>query len=179
MPYADPEDKKRKQREYYLKTRDALLATREVARREAGIPKRVPMTEEKRKEYHRNWNKRDRTENPEKQKAVLKKSREKHYEKRLAGNRKWVMENPEKQQKIRRRSRYGITPEMFDSMVLEQEGLCAICKEQPERLVIDHCHDTGKVRGLLCLKCNSGIGLLRDSASVVENALTYLTRFKD
>ena len=177
MAHKDAEARKAYNREYYLKTRDDLLASRDAARREAGVPEKKSLTEEERKGYYREWNKRDRVENPDRQRAVLKKSREKHYEKRLAGNRKWTAENPEKQKNIRLRSVYGITLEEYNRMAEAQGGLCAICQEKPDKLFIDHCHHTGKVRGLLCIKCNSGIGLLRDSAAVVENALAYLRKF--
>ena len=64
----------------------------------------------------------------------------------------------------------------------EQKGKCAICKS-PENgryksLSVDHCHDTGKIRGLLCNNCNRGIGLLQDSCEVVESALQYLKEHK-
>jgi hypothetical protein len=73
----------------------------------------------------------------------------------------------------RLRDAYGISLEDYQRMAGEQGGLCAICK-QPERLVVDHDHRTGKVRGLLCAKCNSGIGMLGDSGDVARNAADYL-----
>jgi hypothetical protein len=79
--------------------------------------------------------------------------------------------------------RYGITAVEYDKMFEEQNGVCAIC-EQPEKsyqrdgapssLAIDHCHDTGKIRGLLCHHCNRGIGFLQDSAEIVLKAAVYL-----
>lgn len=54
---------------------------------------------------------------------------------------------------------------------------CAICFEAPrlgERLAVDHCHETGVVRGLLCRRCNTGIGLLRDDPMVLNAAVAYL-----
>lgn len=59
---------------------------------------------------------------------------------------------------------YGLTPEDFNRMFAEQEGRCAICKihqsELKSILYIDHCHETGKIRGLLCPTCNAGVGFL-------------------
>lgn len=80
-------------------------------------------------------------------------------------------------------AKYGITGEEYDAMEREQDGKCAICK-QPERrygshgkvkrLAVDHCHETGKVRGLLCADCNTAIGLLGDNPERVEAARAYL-----
>ena len=68
---------------------------------------------------------------------------------------------------------YGINTEEYDAMAEEQGGTCAICNKE-EKLVVDHCHDTGRVRGLLCSNCNAGIGLLGDKAEGVRNAVNYL-----
>ena len=71
---------------------------------------------------------------------------------------------------------YGITPEKYMEMFNVQKGRCKICgKKQKERqLGIDHCHKTKKVRGLLCISCNLGIGHLRDSAKLLKEAIKYL-----
>ena len=75
---------------------------------------------------------------------------------------------------------YGIGFKDYDAMVLEQNGVCAICSAEPpknqhkKRLNIDHCHTTGKVRGLLCDACNRAIGLLKDSPDLLTKAIQYL-----
>lgn len=71
---------------------------------------------------------------------------------------------------------YGINIEEYNEMVMLQCGTCAICSEIPEnhRLAVDHNHDTGIVRGLLCRKCNAGIGLLQDNPQLIERALEYV-----
>lgn len=71
---------------------------------------------------------------------------------------------------------YNLTPEEFSLMVLEQGGLCASCQKQNDNLCVDHDHDTGVIRGLLCQKCNSGIGLLGDNLEGLEKAVNYLKR---
>lgn len=73
---------------------------------------------------------------------------------------------------------YGITVQDFRRMLLAQGGLCAICRQPQAKhkliLCVDHCHDTGRVRGLLCDNCNRGIGLLGDNPKTVLAAATYL-----
>ncbi len=80
--------------------------------------------------------------------------------------------------------KYGITQEEYDAMFAAQGGLCAICGK-PETairtaplLAIDHCHATGKVRSLLCVCCNAGIGLFGDSAERLQAAISYLLRHR-
>jgi hypothetical protein len=76
---------------------------------------------------------------------------------------------------------YGLDFKDYERMLEEQNGVCAICSSPPPnnrktRLAIDHCHKTGKVRGLLCDKCNRSIGLLKDDVSVLKSAIKYLTK---
>lgn len=74
------------------------------------------------------------------------------------------------------RKKYGITLEQYEAM-LESQGGCAICTAQPAAggvLDVDHCHDTGRVRGLLCNPCNRAIGLLRHDMALIEKAVAYL-----
>ncbi len=72
--------------------------------------------------------------------------------------------------------RYGLTREALSEMISRQGFCCAICSVGGDkmRMVIDHDHKTGFVRGLLCPKCNMGIGNLRDDASVIKNAAKYI-----
>ena len=73
--------------------------------------------------------------------------------------------------------KYGISLEDYDAMLARQGGVCAACKNKKRRsgrLCVDHCHVTGKVRGLLCRNCNFGLGLFRDDADLVEAAAVYL-----
>lgn len=71
---------------------------------------------------------------------------------------------------------YGITQADYDQMRIDQDHRCAICRrhEDERPLVIDHDHDTGVVRGLLCSPCNTGIGMLGDGPETVAAALAYL-----
>lgn len=86
--------------------------------------------------------------------------------------------DPEASRRHRRRvARYDITLEEYAALYLGQLGACGICHSPADfaDLVVDHDHDTGAVRGLLCGRCNVGIGFLRDNPSVLEAAIEYLT----
>jgi len=72
--------------------------------------------------------------------------------------------------------KYGITLEDYLGMVCRQGGRCAICGATSDRLMIDHCHKSTKVRGLLCGACNTGLGMFRDNVSALNAAIIYLTR---
>ncbi len=82
----------------------------------------------------------------------------------------WVVTN-------RRLRRRGATQDMYNAMYEAQKGCCALCNEPEEKFVwlcIDHDHETGKIRGLLCPNCNRGLGLLKDSASLLRKAAEYI-----
>lgn len=69
----------------------------------------------------------------------------------------------------------GITIEDFGRLLVKQKDACAICKKEcKKRLSIDHCHKTGRVRGLLCQKCNFALGLLNDDKKLIKRMLKYL-----
>jgi hypothetical protein len=78
------------------------------------------------------------------------------------------------------KSLYGITSEQFDAMARSQDGRCAVCRKKTTRLVVDHDHATGEVRGLLCHGCNIGIARLGDSGEAaqdtIKSALAYVSR---
>lgn len=77
---------------------------------------------------------------------------------------------------------FGLTPEGFETLRLQQGGLCAICRQAETvrhgrrliALTVDHCHITGRVRGLLCVRCNRALGLVRDSSAVLRGIAAYL-----
>jgi len=81
---------------------------------------------------------------------------------------------------INRRRLYGISPEEFDELVALQEGQCAICRgDEPGgkgNWHVDHDHETGRIRGLLCGDCNLGLGKFRDRPDLLELAAAYLRR---
>ena len=74
---------------------------------------------------------------------------------------------------------HGITPEDYDGLLAKQNGTCAICFSFPlcgpgRRLHIDHDHKTGVIRGLLCSRCNTALGLMKDSSERILSAAVYL-----
>ena len=91
---------------------------------------------------------------------------------RLRAKNKWL-----KQQ-------FGITEDQYNEMSLKQNHLCAICFKpetsydptwkKVKKLAVDHCHETGKIRGLLCGRCNMSIGRFEDSIKILESAISYL-----
>lgn len=97
----------------------------------------------------------------------------------------WAKRNPEKRNETYRRRhlkrKYGISEEQYESMKRIQGDLCAICGK-PEKdtrrqhLCVDHCHTTGRVRGLLCFECNLAIGNLEHDVGRLKRAITYLER---
>ena len=82
--------------------------------------------------------------------------------------------------KARAAKRHGITLELYESLLEIHKGCCGICGNPcatKRSLAIDHDHRTGKVRGLLCQKCNHGIGLFHDNPSRLRQAADYLERY--
>ena len=79
--------------------------------------------------------------------------------------------------------RYKISKDQYEQKLIVQKNRCAICRKEDilistkkvRSLAVDHCHETKEVRGLLCSKCNLGIGLFNDSWLLLDNAIEYLT----
>jgi RNase P subunit RPR2 len=95
--------------------------------------------------------------------------------------------DPERVRAVKLRSHlkrtYGLSVEAYEAMLVEQGGVCAICSRRPGdathgRLVVDHRHSTGEIRGLLCEACNSVLGLFGDSPVRLEVAADYLERHR-
>jgi hypothetical protein len=99
---------------------------------------------------------------------------------RKTNREKWT---PRKQTEYKLKSNYGLSLDDYQNLLDFQGGVCAICKE-PEstlsnagyvkNLSVDHCHITGKVRGLLCHHCNTAIGKFFDRVDLLESAIRYL-----
>ncbi len=120
----------------------------------------LPLT---RAEISKRW----RERNPEKQKAAAKAWLERNKEYAKSRHHKYAL------------AAYGLTVENYNELLEKQNMCCAICKRDTptgkwKRFCVDHCHKTGKVRGLLCNECNRGMGLLKDDPSLLIKAANYL-----
>ena len=75
-----------------------------------------------------------------------------------------------------RKRKFGITADEYMDLLLKQEGICAICGDVniDRSLAVDHDHVTGHVRGLLCTRCNQGLGQFRDNIDFLKRAIEYL-----
>lgn len=94
-----------------------------------------------------------------------------------AAVRRWQRRNPDKVRAQRLAIEYGIVPEEYDALLRRQAGVCAICGAacpKYSNLSVDHCHKTGRVRGLLCDPCNNGLGRFGDDPDRLVAAADYL-----
>jgi len=97
---------------------------------------------------------------------------------------KWKRDNPEKAKDQQYQRKYGISYSDYEYLLSKQDKKCDICDtrfEDAQRgiLFVDHCHKTGKIRGLLCQNCNTAIGLLQDDPSLCVKAEKYLLKSRD
>jgi hypothetical protein len=119
-------------------------------------------------------------------------------EARKASSKKWwknLKNTPElyqqallKDRNVKLKKKFGITLEEYNQILESQNGVCAICgKEETDtdwrsdkvkQLAVDHNHETGKVRALLCGKCNKAIGLLKDNIQLFQATIDYLNKYK-
>lgn len=97
---------------------------------------------------------------------------------------KKMAEDPDFHKHWSLKKQYGISIHEYREMLGKQGNVCAICKQEEKsvaptsgkrrRLFVDHCHKTGKIRGILCSNCNAGIGYLKDNPEYLRSAIEYL-----
>lgn len=75
--------------------------------------------------------------------------------------------------------KYNISVEDFHKMKIEQNNKCFICEETTTKLVIDHCHQSGNVRKLLCSNCNFALGMVKENINTLNNMINYINLFKN
>jgi len=136
----------------------------------AYFAKHRPDILKKRGPYNAEWQRRFYKDNPEAR------------DKSIAGVRAWwnalpLAERRRLNQRKKLLKRYGITVEQWEQMRAAQKGLCAICGEsqkQERHFHVDHCHDTGRIRGLLCMRCNTSLSWFEKVSGRLEMVLSYL-----
>jgi len=151
-----------------------------------------PQLMEMRREYSRENQRRWKEKNPERARALSRSSHEalmrdpeRLAKKRAAARenqRKFRATNPKAWLNGRLRSIYGITLDAYETMLKKQGGVCKICRKaetaqrkgKTVKLSVDHCHDTKKIRGLLCGKCNRGIGFFDHDPQLLRRAAQYV-----
>ena len=154
------------------------------------------MTKIERRIKNKEW----RKNNPEKCRAKSIKYWTKNKDKARENYRKWASENKEyvksyrtkynlenkESRAVKRRSNtliknYGLTIEKFNAMLKSQSGCCAICEipqtKLKKSLAVDHCHKTGKIRGLLCYLCNTAMGHFQDDIGQLNKVIDYLKKY--
>lgn len=119
-----------------------------------------------------------REANKEAEQARRKRYYQANKEAVLESHRKYSQANSKPRRQSSLRKNYGITLADYDAMFEAQAGCCAICgrhqSEFKRRLAVDHNHDTGRVRALLCDSCNYGLGFFRESQDLLSQAIDYL-----
>ena len=140
-----------------------------------------------------------KAEDPDKHRAMLRKKYERggrecslawiraNPERAAAASAKWREENPVRIRELHLRGKFGIGIADYEQMLRAQGGVCAICERQerrvdartgkPRRLAVDHCHESEKVRGLLCFSCNTAIGQFDHKPEIAAAAHRYLSRW--
>ena len=118
---------------------------------------------------------RQRPDIVEKNAKYHKEYKQKNRDKVNANMRRWISENRDSVSGYMLKGRYGISKKEYDVLFLSQNGCCAICSSHQslfkKRLHVDHCHETGSIRGLLCVNCNTAIGHFKEDYLLIEEAI--------
>lgn len=150
----------------------------------------MPTTKESQLKASREWKQRNKDKVAVKQKEW----REKNQEKRKEAKAAWDKANQEAKKKHNKtfktknplyfidkhlRNTYGITLDEYNALLTVQNNKCAGCgtdseKAQRNKLYVDHCHSTGKIRGLLCQQCNTALGMVKDNINTLSSLISYL-----
>lgn len=125
-------------------------------------------------EYRKTWERK----NPEKKREIWRKAHHKNKDERNAKSKSRYHARKADVWAKEIESKYGITADEYSARLENQGGGCACCGAKQnasgKRLFVDHCHETGRIRGILCHNCNAGIGALGDNVEGLERAIEYL-----
>jgi hypothetical protein len=95
--------------------------------------------------------------------------------------RNWSRKHPDKIRANALKYKYGLSVEDYNNLLIKQGGKCLLCGAihpgDREQFSVDHCHVTGNIRGLLCTKCNRGLGCFNDSPELLHKAAVYIESF--
>jgi len=166
MEESKEERRKTQRKAYYEKNKDVMNAKNKEYRE-----RKKEEINTQRKEYRQN----NKTKIAERDKEY----RSKNAEQTRLRSAEWYANNKERTKNSRLLRKYNISLDDYNKMLIEQEGKCWICSMKAEDeinkvLVVDHNHLTGKVRGLLCNRCNTAIGLLQESQEILQKVSKYL-----
>jgi len=183
----------------YLKNKDKIktqIKKRYLEKREeilAYFRKRYLKNKTRIKEINKKWasknkekikaiKKRYRIKNKEKIRKDGRKYYRKHKKQYYQYRKKWRKNNPQKIKEEKLRLKFKMSIEDYNNLLKNQNNRCGICNEKfdlknynkPNYPNVDHCHKTGKIRGILCSRCNSGLGSFHDDQSVLDSAVLWL-----
>jgi hypothetical protein len=144
------------------------------------------LTPEEKRLYNNEYQKRWRKNNPERTKELNKRWHKNNPERRKELNKRWRENNPEKVKEMEKKSllknNYNIDINDYNNMLTLQVSGCTICgksiTENGKALAVDHDHETGAVRGLLCNSCNTALGLFNDNPELLRKAADYIEKHK-
>lgn len=128
------------------------------------------------------WNKYMREFYSKNKESILKRNKKyPKYKKKISSNKTYLLHStPEKRKNDKLKHRYGISLVEYEQLVRNQNGLCQICGQENSNkrsFHVDHDHTTGKIRGILCSKCNICLGLVNDDIEILTNAINYLNQW--
>jgi hypothetical protein len=110
-----------------------------------------------------------------------RKNKLKYPKKNKEQAKRWRIRNPEKCKNARLKKEFGISIDEYYKKLAKQKKVCAICSKScssGKNLAVDHCHTSGRIRGLLCGKCNLGLGLFKDDVILLDTAKKYLLKYR-
>jgi len=189
-----PEEQKIYNKQYREKNKEKIAEKRKEYSKKHYRKHKEAINKRHKENYNKSKNKinikqKKRRDNLTEEQIILKRDYQKNWYKNNLDKIKKDSFNPIKIQIRKNRELirdFNITLEEYNQLLLSQNGVCAICGE-PETstnrgkikcLSVDHDHETGKIRGLLCQKCNQGLGNFKDSLELIEKTKQYLIKYE-
>jgi len=173
---------------YFFRCKECLREERIRKMQDPEFKKKNQKYANRFKENHPDYFKKYMENNKDKYKETINRCAKLYYEKNKEYVKNYSKEyrrklKSEQKRNYRLKAKYDITLEEFNELKVKQNNKCSICKtelDQTDRKTksnLDHNHTTGKVRGILCHKCNTGIGLLNEDIEILASAIEYLNMY--